>query len=448
MKKISHHYSDILQAMMHVLFVNVPSFLIGTTSSSTQQQERQPLNNSTTTDSTISSLTVHPIGRVRSIYKLCVGTPRQGLLAPMARGRIELNSVQNARDMVDGLEGYSHIWVVFWFHLNTSSNSGATSSSPHRSSTNNSNNNRPSPAKIAPPALGGQKVGVLATRSPHRNNPIGITLCKLDSIITTGGGGTANKLWSPKPKGRLKSKNQNNQLVVLNISGLDLVDGTPVLDIKPYVAHYDSIPDTGQLRLPPWVNDGLQTHRRVQIAETAQQQLLQGLEEDPYALEFYGPHCGDGCTLETATRVWECVQQVLAMDVRSAWQTQKARMGQSHAERAQRIQRTWVSVSNTNNKNYYNSSNSHSSYASVSSVETSDTNSYCTQQIDNLLIRYTVDSPNETLCEASQGSGAEDTVTVHSIQWLVPRDTSSSVASSGSQNFFEGYHSETNHRKA
>lgn len=174
-------------------------------------------------------VSVKPIGVVRSVYRLCVGTPRQGLLSPQSRGRIEL-TVDNASDMLDGLEGFSHIWVFFVFHLNAVSKS-----------------NKP-PTKIAPSALGGKKVEVLATRSPHRNNPIGMTLCKLDSIRTSGGS---------KKKSQRKS---SGMLVVLNISGLDLVDGTPVLDVKPYVPHYVSAEGL-VLRLPIWVRGGLEIER-------------------------------------------------------------------------------------------------------------------------------------------------------------------------------------------
>ena len=132
---------------------------------------------------TAGIVSAKPIGVVRSVYRLCVGTPRQGLLSPQSRGRIEL-TVENASDMVDGLEGFSHIWILFVFHLNTVPK-----------------NHKSPPTKIAPPALGGHKVGVLATRSPHRYNPMGMTLCKLDSISIVGGG--SNK--------KTKTKNSSSQ---------------------------------------------------------------------------------------------------------------------------------------------------------------------------------------------------------------------------------------------
>lgn len=283
------------------------------------------------------SLAVQPIGVVRSVYRLCVGTPRQGLLAPAARGRVELNDVRY-KDAVDGLEGFSHVWIVFLFHLNTQGKS--------------------TPFKIAPPALGGKRVGVLATRSPHRFNPIGMTLAKLDSIES------------------FKTK-KNKLSTVLHISGLDLVDGTPVLDIKPYVPLYDSIPSS-DCHLPGWVSDGLATFRTVTFTPTASQELKDILQKE-HALDFYD-------SIET---VQPAIEQVLAMDVRSKFQTTKARQGQSRAEQSRRL----LASSNNKARN-------------------------CTQQLDNLLIHYSVAQEPEAVRSESAGSGAEDAVTVHSIELI------------------------------
>ena len=268
-------------------------------------------------------MTVQPIGVVRSIYRLCVGTPRQGLLAPHARGRIELSlpDNQSAQDAVIGLEQYSHIWILFLFHLNTLPK------------------NQKVPAKIAPPALGGIKVGVLATRSPHRFNPIGITLAKLDSI---------------EIKSKVKGKNNNGARVVLHISGLDLVDGTPVLDIKPFVPHYDTAdpqqqydnnkqPLDKRVKLPPWVSGGLATRRHVKISEQAKQELQDILSQKSKPLEFYGKQ-GE-TPQQTLDNVIECIKEVLSTDVRSSWQTKKARKGKYQAERARRLQNQTSSAS-------------------------------------------------------------------------------------------------------
>jgi tRNA-Thr(GGU) m(6)t(6)A37 methyltransferase TsaA len=338
-------------------------------------------------------LAVMRIGVIRSIYRLCVGTPRQGLLAPDARGRIELDKIGNSsiEATVSGLEDFSYIWILFHFHLNTQS----------------AKKERRFKSKIAPPALGGKKVGIYATRSPHRHNPIGITLCKLDRIQVHG-----------------------PHKVTLHVSGLDLVDGTPVLDIKPYVPVYDSVnifsrienpnpssdmaaetitspqqPSSTALQLPPprvpgWVEGGLATKRNVVVTEKAKNELEEILQHDAKALEFYGSHCfadlNDDAdnTMETMLRV---IEQVLSIDVRSSHQTRKARTGRSQAERAKRI-RTRFDVEPA-----LNSSNESEKPKAITTEELPE-NKMCTQQLDNLLIYFSVKEIKGER-ESSEGSG-------------------------------------------
>jgi tRNA (adenine37-N6)-methyltransferase len=358
-----------------------------------------------------NDLTMNPIGTVYSIYRLCVGTPRQGMLAPNARGRIEL-TVDNAMDMVQGLEGFSHIWIIFVFHLNTTPSSKISTS--HKGSNNKTNKSKETspkknyPTKISPPALGGtEKVGIFSTRTPHRVNPIGMTLCKLDSIVT-------------KHTSQNQKRNRSS-VVILNVSGLDLVDGTPVLDIKPYVPHYDSVPvspsattnlsslplsatTSTPCSIPDWVSQGLSAQRTVHITENARQHLISILQQNPYALEHFGPHRGDDCILTTVAAVWKCIDQVLSMDVRSEWQTRKVRVGASHAELSQRIQE------------YYGLGGHVVTTAAANSTPLPP---LCSQQIDNLLIYFTVAQPQSLNRVASKGSGAEDQVTVHAVEPMV-----------------------------
>ncbi len=306
------------------------------------------------------------VGTIRSIYRLCVGTPRQGLLCPNARGTIELEKIGDASSAssVIGLEQYSHIWILFVFHLNTKS------SNPKRIK-----------SKIAPPALGGKKVGIYATRSPHRYNPIGITLCKIDRIE------------------RIAKTKHTEERVVIHISGLDLVDGTPVLDIKPFVPTYDSVPKD-DVSIPSWVEGGLATQRNVEIGQDALDDLTGILEKDKNALQFYGQRYGEASVQETVNYAVECIRQVLAIDVRSNFQTKKAREGKFQAERAKRLQGAASAAVNG---------------AGMEDVAATDV---CTQQLDNLLIQYVVDETSNTKRETSVGSGAEDTVTVVSIKLL------------------------------
>lgn len=139
-----------------------------------------------------------PIGVIHSCFKEKFGIPRQPGLAPAATAQLELLAPYNDLDAIAGLEQVSHLWLQCIFHQNK---------------------NEKWKPKVKPPRLGGnKKMGVFATRSPVRPNPISLSVVKLESVDTSNG-------------------------VLLNLSGIDLVDGTPVLDIKPYVPYVDSLTD-------------------------------------------------------------------------------------------------------------------------------------------------------------------------------------------------------------
>lgn len=137
--------------------------------------------------------TVAPVGIVRSCFKEKFAIPRQPQLAPAARGVLELLPPFDQAEAVEGLEQVSHVWLLFLFHQ-------ALEEKPR--------------LKVRPPRLGGNKsMGVFATRATHRPNGIGQSVVRLEGI----------------EPGRLL------------LSGIDLLDGTPVLDIKPYVPYADSV---------------------------------------------------------------------------------------------------------------------------------------------------------------------------------------------------------------
>ena len=142
-------------------------------------------------------MNLFPIATVHSCFGEKFGVPRQPLLADASRAAIELLPPLDNPDAVAGLEENTHLWVIFQFHQAAGQWS----------------------AKVRPPRLGGnKKLGVLATRSPFRPNNIGLSVVRLLEVRT-----------SPK--------------VELIIGGADLVDGTPVLDIKPYVPYADALGD-------------------------------------------------------------------------------------------------------------------------------------------------------------------------------------------------------------
>lgn len=137
------------------------------------------------------------IGTVRSCFTDKFGIPRQPGLAPAARAQLELLPPYDDPLALEGLELCSHIWIQFVFHRPPASQWKA---------------------RVRPPRLGGNKsLGVFATRSPLRPNPIGLSVVKLEGVRQENG-----KVW-------------------LELSGIDLLDGTPVLDIKPYVPYTDAI---------------------------------------------------------------------------------------------------------------------------------------------------------------------------------------------------------------
>lgn len=139
--------------------------------------------------------TVSPVGIVRSCFKEKFAIPRQPQLAPAARGVLELLPPFDQGEAVDGLEQVSHVWLLFLFHQ-------ALEEKPR--------------LKVRPPRLGGNKsMGVFATRATHRPNGIGQSVVRLEGV----------------EPGRLL------------LSGIDLLDGTPVLDIKPYVPYADTVAD-------------------------------------------------------------------------------------------------------------------------------------------------------------------------------------------------------------
>ena len=200
--------------------------------------------------------TIEPIGVVHSCFSEKFGIPRQPGLVNAAKAVIELDPRYGSKESVMGLEGCSHIWVLFWFHQ-----TAAQGWKP----------------QVRPPRLGGnEKMGLFATRSMFRPNPIGQSLVKLDSIELVG-------------------------QVKLHISGIDLLDQTPVIDIKPYIPYVESVPNAkaGRFQLAP------DTKISVRFSATALVQLGQWVENYP--------------------ELKQLIEQVLSQDPRPAYHQEDGR---------------------------------------------------------------------------------------------------------------------------
>ena len=171
-----------------------------------------------------------PIGIVHSCFKEKFGIPRQPGLVKEAEATLELLPPWDRDEAVRGLESFSHVWVLFLFHQCL---------------------DKPWRPTVRPPRLGGnRRTGVFASRSPLRPNPIGLSALELDGI--------------ERRAGRL----------LLRLRGVDLLDGTPVLDIKPYIPYADSIPDAQG----SFAQGAPAGKSRVVFADRVQQRLG-GLEE-------------------------------------------------------------------------------------------------------------------------------------------------------------------------
>lgn len=148
---------------------------------------------------------MEPIAHIRSPFAEKFGVPRQPGLAPHVAAEIVFEPAYRNPECVRGIDAFSHLWLIWAFHRN--------GSEWHPT--------------VRPPRLGGNtRLGVFATRSSFRPNGLGLSAVRLLSV-------------EPGP--------------VLRVSGADLVDGTPIYDIKPYIPYADSIPDAAQgFTATPW----------------------------------------------------------------------------------------------------------------------------------------------------------------------------------------------------
>ena len=147
----------------------------------------------------MGSFQFNVIGTIESPYKQKFAIPRQPGLIAEAKGKLILSPPYADDDIVRGIESFSHLWLLFVFHETASKGWSPL---------------------VRPPRLGGNaRKGVFATRATFRPNPIGLSVVKLEKVY------------------------RQQQKLVLELSGIDLLDGTPILDIKPYLPYADALPD-------------------------------------------------------------------------------------------------------------------------------------------------------------------------------------------------------------
>ncbi|GDX07740.1 tRNA (N6-threonylcarbamoyladenosine(37)-N6)-methyltransferase TrmO [Buttiauxella sp. A111] len=191
------------------------------------------------------------IGVIHSPYKEKFAVPRQPGLVADGGGELHFLPPYNVADAVRGLEGFSHLWLLFVFHQTMEGGWRPT---------------------VRPPRLGGNaRVGVFATRSTFRPNPIGMSLVELNGI-----------------------RCQKDQ-VILQLGSLDLVDGTPIVDIKPYLPFAEAVPQA----LAGYAQNAPAADMPVYFTAEVQQQLLQLDKRYPHIERF--------------------ISQVLAQDPRPAY---------------------------------------------------------------------------------------------------------------------------------
>ncbi len=196
---------------------------------------------------TMADHVVRPVAILRTPFAEKFGVPRQSGLVPEAEGRVEFLPEFSAPEFTRGLEAFSHVWLITGFHQNPKWTSGAT---------------------VRPPRLGGnERLGVFASRAPHRPNDLGLSLVQLVAM----------------------------EPGVLRIAGVDAVDGTPVYDVKPYLPWVEARPDAttgwaggvpfarepGAVVIPPKLAEAMGERTTALVRRILQLDVQPAYQDDP-----------------------------------------------------------------------------------------------------------------------------------------------------------------------
>ena len=147
----------------------------------------------------MSDIVLRQIGVVRTPFVEKFGIPRQGGLVDEIHATLVLDAPYNREAAWRGIEGFSHLWLLTWFHADKGAEAALT---------------------VRPPRLGGNaRLGVFATRAPYRPNPVGLSLVRLVQV-----------------------ERLDNETVCIHVAGADVLDGTPLLDVKPYLPYVEALP--------------------------------------------------------------------------------------------------------------------------------------------------------------------------------------------------------------
>ena len=200
---------------------------------------------------------MEPIAHIRSDFSTKFGVPRQAGLVEALRASVVFEPAYRVPEAFRGLEGFSHLWLIWEFSPNRRQGWSPT---------------------VRPPRLGGnRRVGVFASRSPFRPNPIGLSCVRLERVELDG------------PEGP-----------VLLVSGADLADGTPILDVKPYVPYADCRPEAAggfapeapeerlRVDIPPELLERVPEDRREALTGVLAQDPRPSYQDDPERVYGFG----------------------------------------------------------------------------------------------------------------------------------------------------------------
>ncbi len=200
---------------------------------------------------------MEPVAHIRSDFATKFGVPRQAGVVKELRSAVVFEPPYRTPEALRGIDGFSHLWLIWEFSENKGKGWSPT---------------------VRPPRLGGnRRVGVFASRSPFRPNPIGLSCVRLERVEWDAPGGP-----------------------VLHVSGADLVDGTPILDVKPYIPYADSHPEAAAgfapsapggaltVDIPPELLERVPPDRRDALAGVLAQDPRPSYQDDPERVYGFG----------------------------------------------------------------------------------------------------------------------------------------------------------------